>query len=148
VPYLSSQLKADLAVLNPAIRARMLALLAIGEVRMRDGLENETEMIRAIAARHEIVRHRLGAVHRLKMGAAEATGVEAMPARKLRGEVFGIQNRLVSLEDGSRVLLDRIRERQEREGVPLMAMSETPRRLDQIAVAMDQLQDRLKVDLL
>ena len=135
----------DLAVLNPAIRARMLALHVIGEMWMRDGVENGIERIQAIAARPEIVRHRLGAVHRLKIG-VEATEVEAMPAWKRRGKVFGTRNLLVSLEDGSRVLLGRIHGRQEREGVPLMVMSETPRGLDQIGVAMDLLHDRLKVD--
>lgn len=80
----------------------MLALPAIGEMGMRDGAENEIEMMRAIGARHEIVRHRLAAVHRLQMG-AEATEVEQMPARKL---VFETRNVLDSLEDGSRVLPD------------------------------------------
>jgi hypothetical protein len=120
----------------------------IGERGTMGGVENEMEMTRVITAQQKPVKHWLAAERRLRMG-KEVRQVEPVPAEKLDVVVLGIRNQLVSSEDGSRVPLGRIRERQEREGVPLMTvMSVPPREVDQIGMVMDQQQGRLKGVLL
>jgi hypothetical protein len=133
----------DLVVFPPAIQQRTVA--AIGKMGTMYEVENEIEMTRVIAAQQDPVKHRLAG---LRTG-TEARQVEPVPAEKLDVELLEIQIQLVSLEGGSRVLLDRIHERQEREDVPRMAMmSAPPREVDQIGMAMDQQQGRLKGDLM
>lgn len=133
----------DLAVLPPAIRNRMVA--AIGEMGTMYGVENEIQTTGVITAQQEHVKHR-------RAGLRTGTGVkplEPVPAEKRDVEVLEIRTQLVLSEGGSRVLLDRIREQQEREDAPLMAMMNVaPKEVDQIGMAMDQQQDRLKADLL
>lgn len=117
---------------------------AIGEVGTTYGVENGIQMTGVITAQQEHVKHRLAGLRT----DTEVRPLEPVPAEKLDVEVLEIRTRVVLSEGGSRVLLDRICERQEREGAPLMAMNVAPREVDQIVMAMDQQQDRLKADLL